>query len=471
MDISSVKELVEAKGYTETIAGYLEKIERTEPKVNAFITVANENAMRRAEQLDRQKGTEDLPLAGIPIAIKDNISTKGIETTCASNILKGYIPPFSATVIERLKAAGAIIVGKTNMDEFGMGTTCEHSIIGPTKNPHDSTRVTGGSSGGSAAAVASNEVPIALGSDTGGSIRCPASFCGCVGLKPTYGAVSRYGLIAYANSLEQIGPLATTVRDTALLFNIIRGGDERDSTSVSTSHVPTKTNTPKVVGIPAGILSESREEKYGEVESKVVDALKDSLDRFEDAGIKWKEVELFSMRHALAAYYIIAMCEASSNLARFDGMRYGLRTEDTTWDDTFARVRGEGFGDEVKRRVVLGTFALSEGYHEKYYLRALKVRTLVKESFEHAFSGAAGVDAIVMPSMPSEAFKIGEMTDPLKMYAADVFTCPVNLAGLPSISVPSPVKGRKGLPLGVQLIGAPFHEETLFSLASAGGWE
>ncbi|MHC1597271.1 MAG: Asp-tRNA(Asn)/Glu-tRNA(Gln) amidotransferase subunit GatA [Methermicoccaceae archaeon] len=464
MHISDAAELARQEGCVEAVSRCLEKIEKG--GLNDFITISKESALSRAEELDRDEDAwAGKPLAGVPVAVKDNISTRGIRTTCASKILEGYVPPFDATVVHRLREAGAIIVGKTNMDEFGMGSTCENSFIGPCKNPHDHLRVAGGSSGGSAAAVAGGEVPVALGSDTGGSIRCPAAFCGCVGLKPTYGAVSRYGLVAYANSLEQIGPMASTVRDTAVLFDVIAGYDRRDSTSMQSEPIIPKLKQDvrgMVVGIPKEFYPEGLDED-------VERAAWDGIHSLEEAGVEYREVSLPNVEHALPAYYLIAMSEASSNLARFDGLRYGLRTQDTSWHDTFSRVRGEGFGTEVKRRIILGTYALSKGYHDRYYLKALKVRTLVMRDFERALSE---VDALITPTMPYPAPLIGEkMDDPLSMYLSDVFTVPINLAGVPSLSVPARVRGKGKMPLGVQLTGRMFDEATLVSLALAGGWE
>ncbi|RLG22828.1 Asp-tRNA(Asn)/Glu-tRNA(Gln) amidotransferase GatCAB subunit A, partial [Methanosarcinales archaeon] len=414
--IGEVRKSIESDGCVEVVHRVLDDIEKS--PLNDFITVAREQALSVAEQIERNwKEWCDKPLAGIPIAIKDNISTRGIETTCASRILRGYVPPFDATVVERLKNAGAIIVGKTNMDEFGMGTTCEYSFIGPTKNPHDLTRVAGGSSGGSAATVASGEVPVSLGSDTGGSIRCPASFCGCIGLKPTYGAVSRYGLVAYANSLEQIGPLSNTISDLALVFDVIAGWDRRDSTTVNVQ-MNLKERIESVEGrrIALGIPKE-----LSIPDERVQKVLWSVIHSFEESGVDYREVSLPHIEYSLPSYYIIAMSEASSNLARFDGMRYGLRTEDTVWYETFSNVRGMGFGEEVKRRIVLGTFALSKGYQDRYYLKALKVRRVVKMEFERVLNE---VDAIITPTMPCQAFRIGEIKDPLTMYLADVFTVP-----------------------------------------------
>jgi len=396
-------------------------------------------------------------LAGVPIAIKDNMSTTGILTTCASHILDGYIPPYDATVVERLYAEGAIVIGKTNMDEFAMGTSTESSYYGPTKNPHNPDCVPGGSSGGSAATVAAGEVAISLGSDTGGSVRCPASFCGVVGLKPTYGAVSRYGLISYANSLEQIGPIASTVADVAFLHSIIAGYDPKDSTSVEVdTEIGIDCNVAGLtIGVPAQYFGEG-------IDPAVESAVWDGIHHLEDEGATYSEVDMPHTDYALAAYYIIAMSEASSNLARFDGMRYGLRTEDKDWSTTYSEVRALGFGAEVKRRIILGTFSLSTGYHDKYYLKALQVRTLVKQDFDLAFKD---VDVLIAPTMPMPAFRIGELVDPLSQYLADVNTVPINLAGVPSVSVPC--GSTQGLPIGMQIIGRYFGEPRILGVAAA----
>lgn len=452
--VNELRERIHASSSEEIVAEYLERISKS--KLNAFISTASESALSRAKEID----TNDIEgqLAGIPVAIKDNISTKGIQTTCASNILKGYIPPYDAHVIERLKDAGAVIIGKTNMDEFAMGTSTETSFYGATKNPWDLERVPGGSSGGSAAAVAGGEVPLALGSDTGGSVRCPASFCGVVGLKPTYGVISRYGLIAYANSLEQIGPLATSVRDVATLFDVVAGYDRRDSTSVDKEVNYSSSLENDVKGLRIGVP----EEYFGEgTDEKVEKAVRDAINALEELGAKSVTVKMPHTKYALAAYYIIAMSEASSNLARFDGMRYGLRTGDSDWHTTFSQVRATGFGDEVKRRILLGTYALSAGYHDKYYLKALRVRTLIKQDFERAFKD---VDVLITPTMPYPAFRLGEkIDDPLSLYLADVDTVPINLAGVPSISVPCGFSD--GLPIGMQIIGKHFDEATILRAA------
>jgi aspartyl-tRNA(Asn)/glutamyl-tRNA(Gln) amidotransferase subunit A len=440
----------------EYLRGLFDKIERS--KLNAFTALAKDEALGQAAQFDQRpwKGL----LAGVPVAIKECISTKGIQTTCSSRILSGYIPPYDAHVVERLKAEGAIIMGKVNMDEFAMGTSTETSCFGSTRNPWDLEAVPGGSSGGSAAAVAGGEAPCSLGSDTGGSVRCPASFCGIVGLKPTYGLVSRYGLVAYANSLEQIGPLTNTVEDTALLMEIISGKDWRDSTSAEKGSY--------LAGLKDGIQGMKigiPKEYFGEgVDQRVEKAVWDAISVLESLGGSWKEVSLPHTRYALAAYYVIAMSEASSNLARFDGLRYGLREgEDADWHTTFSDIRSKGFGAEVKRRILLGTYALSAGYYGRYYLKALKVRTLIKEDFLKAFKE---VDVLASPTMPMPAFKIGEkIDDPLSLYMADVFTVPINLAGVPAISVPCGFAGH--LPIGLQLIGKHFDEAMVLRAAHA----
>jgi aspartyl-tRNA(Asn)/glutamyl-tRNA(Gln) amidotransferase subunit A len=454
--LTKLKQQLSSGSAEEYLRGLFDKIESS--KLNAFTALAKEEALGQAAQFDRQPW-EGL-LAGIPVAIKECISTKGIQTTCSSRILQGYIPPYDAHVVERLEAEGAIIMGKVNMDEFAMGTSTETSCFGPTRNPWDLDAVPGGSSGGSAAAVAGGEAPCSLGSDTGGSVRCPASFCGIVGLKPTYGLVSRYGLVAYANSLEQIGPLTNTVEDTALLMEIIAGKDWRDSTSAEKGSYLAGLKD-GIQGLKIGIPKEY----FGEgVDQKVEKAVWDAISILESLGAAWKEVSLPHTRYALAAYYVIAMSEASSNLARFDGLRYGLREgEDADWHTTFSEIRSKGFGPEVKRRILLGTYALSAGYYGRYYLKALKVRTLIKEDFLKAFQE---VDILASPTMPIPAFKIGEkIDDPLSLYMADVFTVPINLAGVPAISVPCGFAGH--LPIGLQLIGKHFDETTVLRAAHA----
>lgn len=444
MRVTEWREKVETQGCYDAISEMLERIEKS--KLNAYITVCRDEALKMAEKYDR--GELKGRLAGIPVAVKDNISTKGILTTCASKMLSNYKPVFDAHVVERLKAEGAIIIGKANMDEFAMGTTTETSYYGVVRNPYDLDRVAGGSSGGSAAVIAADEAVLSLGSDTGGSIRCPASFCGIYGLKPTYGLVSRYGLIPYANSLEQIGPMADCIDDLALLLEVIAGKDRRDSTNS---------------GKEFKFVPEDRKLKVGVIAE--MGGNEDVMKRFSEAVevIREKheveEVSMPSFKYALAAYYIIAMSEASSNLARYDGVRYGYALEKLdSWRRYFSKVRAEGFGDEVKRRIMLGSYALSAGYYGKYYLKAQKVRTLVIRDFKKAFEE---FDVLISPTMPSLPFKIGELADPLTMYKADVNTVPINLAGLPALSVP--IGFEKGLPVGLQVIGNYFSENTLLN--------
>ncbi|MFC4437561.1 MULTISPECIES: Asp-tRNA(Asn)/Glu-tRNA(Gln) amidotransferase subunit GatA [Natrialbaceae] len=411
------------------------------------------------EEID---GDDDGPLAGTTVAIKDNISTEGVRTTCGSRMLEEYVPPYDATVVSRLKEAGATIVGKANMDEFGMGTTNETSYFGPTDNPAAPGRVPGGSSGGSAAAVAAGEADVALGTDTGGSIRCPAAFCGVVGIKPTYGLVSRYGLVAYGNSLEQIGPFGETVEDAAELLDAIAGSDERDATTHpegdDSSYADAATG--EVDGLSIGVPTELLEG----ADEGVVETFWDAIADLEEQGAEYHEVSLPSVEHAVEAYYVIAMSEASSNLARFDGVRYGHDADvEGNWNETFSQARKEGFGDEVKRRILLGTYALSAGYHDKYYKKAQDARAWVKQDFDEALSEA---DVLASPTMPVPPFELGEsLDDPLQMYLADANTVPVNLADLPAISVPA--GETDGLPVGLQLIGPAFGEEQLIRAGSA----
>jgi len=446
MRIAEWRRIVEDQGCFNAVSELLEKIERS--KLNAYITVCYDLALKKAEEYD--KGRLKGRLAGIPVAIKDNITTKGIRTTCASRMLENYIPVFDAHVVERLKAEGAIIVGKTNMDEFAMGTTTETSYFGVVRNPFDITRVAGGSSGGSGAAVAADECVLALGSDTGGSIRCPASFCGVYGLKPTYGLVSRYGLIPYANSLEQIGPMASCIEDLALLLEVISSPDPRDSTNAQRKY----TFREEKRDYRLAIISEmgGNEEVMTKFE-EIVHTLSNDYEV--------KEIKMPSLKYALAAYYVIAMSEASSNLARYDGVRYGFFLDSLdSWRKYFSRVRALGFGTEVKRRIMLGSYALSAGYYGKYYLKALKVRTIIIEEFKRVFQK---YDILLSPTMPALPFKIGELADPLTMYKMDVNTVPINLAGVPALSVP--VGFIKGLPVGIQLIGDYFTENVLLNFA------
>lgn len=397
-------------------------------------------------------------LSGIPVAVKDNISTAGIQTTCASRILEGYVPPYDAHVVSLLKKEGAAIVGKTNMDEFGMGTSTEHSAYGPTLNPHDKERVPGGSSGGSAAAIASGMVPMALGSDTGGSIRCPASFCGVVGLKPTYGRVSRYGLIAYSNSLEQIGPMARTVREVSEMMSVISSYDPHDSTSFDRpfAHEPLEDINGVRIGVP--------EEFFGEgIDRGVADSVREAISVLESLGAEAIPCSLHGMQYALAAYYVICTSEASSNLARFDGVRYGPKVgTKRQWHEEFRDERGKLFGSEVQRRIMLGTFALSAGYYGRYYAKARAAKEHIRNDFLRLFRD---VDIIAGPTMPTTAFRIGEKSDPLSMYKSDILTVPANLAGVPAISVPC---GRvEGMPVGLQLMGRHFEDERVIDLAFA----
>jgi aspartyl-tRNA(Asn)/glutamyl-tRNA(Gln) amidotransferase subunit A len=453
MSVAQVKEKILESSAEEVVAGYLDIIEKS--KINGYITVS-EKALSEAQKIDREGHAGSL--AGVPIAIKDNISVIGMQSTCGSKILEGYVPPFNAHVIEKLLAAGAVILGKTNMDEFAMGSSTETSCYGPAANPWDLERVPGGSSGGSAAVVAAGEAPFALGSDTGGSVRCPAAFCGVVGLKPTYGAVSRYGVVAYANSLEQVGPLANNVTDIAVLMDVIAGYDHRDSTSMDRKTSYQEAIRDDVKGLKIGVPKEF----FGEgINPEVEKAVWNAISSYEELGASWEEVSMPHIKYALASYYIIAMSEASSNLARFDGTCYGLREKGENWHAMVSKTRAKGFGTEVKRRILLGTYALSAGYHDRYYLKALKVRTLVKQDFDRALSK---VDVLMAPTMPNPAFKKGEkIEDPLTLYLSDVNTCPINLAGVPSISVPCGFSD--GLPIGLQIMGKPFDEPAVLRAA------
>lgn len=448
----------------EVVSSYLQRIEDVEPKVKAFITITADLAMERARELEESlmKGEDVGVLAGVPIAIKDNICTRGIPTTCASRILENFVPPYDATVVKLLKEAGAIIIGKTNMDEFAMGSSTENSAFFPTHNPYDLERVPGGSSGGSAAAVSARETPLALGSDTGGSIRQPASFCGIVGFKPTYGRVSRYGLVAFASSLDQIGPLTATVEDCILLFSVIGRHDPMDSTSAPLPTPPLEEMlVPEVKGIRIGLI----QELFGEgIEEEVREKVLKAVQYLEEAGASVEWVSLPHLSYALPCYYIIAPSEASSNLARYDGVKYGLRIPGEGILQMYMETRDKGFGPEVKRRIMLGTYALSAGYYDAYYLKALKVRSLIKRDFDKAFER---FDILISPTSPIPPFKIGEkIDDPLKMYMADICTIPVNLAALPALSIPAGLDSQ-GLPVGLQMIGKPFEEPTLLRSALA----
>jgi aspartyl-tRNA(Asn)/glutamyl-tRNA(Gln) amidotransferase subunit A len=446
----------------------LERIQALEPKLHSFLCVTAERALEQARAVDAKiaAGEEIGTLAGIPIGIKDNICTKGIRTTCASRILENFVPPYESTVTQKLLEADAVIVGKTNLDEFAMGGSTETSAFGMTGNPWDTSRVPGGSSGGSAAAVAAEECVVSLGSDTGGSIRQPASFCGVVGMKPTYGLVSRYGLVAFASSLDQIGPFGRTVEDAAILLNAIAAYDPKDSTSLKVQ-IPNYAASLKPDLKPRGQLRIGIiQETFGEgLDSQVEQAIKQALEQLQDLGAEIHVISCPRFRYGLPSYYIIAPSEASANLARYDGVKYGYRaSEADNLMEMYTRTRASGFGAEVKRRIMVGTYALSAGYYDAYYLKAQKVRTLIKEDFEKAFEL---VDVLACPTAPTTAFKAGEKTsDPLSMYLVDLMTIPVNLAGLPGISVPCGFDD-KGLPIGLQLIGKPLREDQLFQVAYA----
>jgi aspartyl-tRNA(Asn)/glutamyl-tRNA(Gln) amidotransferase subunit A len=445
-------------GCVELIKDIYSRIDAVEGKISAFNCLTKETALKKAKELD-DKGFNG-ELSGVPIALKDNICTDGVKTTCSSKILKDFIPPYNATVVELLQNEGMIAVGKTNLDEFAMGSSTENSAFKTTKNPWDTQRVPGGSSGGSAAAVAADEAPLALGSDTGGSIRQPASFCGVVGLKPTYGRVSRYGLIAFASSLDQIGPLTKDVTDAALLMNVIAKYDRRDSTSADVETPDYKKSLIKDV---KGLKIALPKELMGEgIEENTKKAVLEALKVYEKMGAKFKEISLPSLKFALATYYIIAPAEASSNLSRYDGVHYGHRSEkQNDLMDMYLNTRKEGFGPEVKRRIIIGTYALSSGYYDAYYLKAQKVRTLIKQDFDDTFKD---FDVIMSPTTPSPAFKVGEkVSDPLSMYLSDIATIPINLAGIPAISIPCGFDND--LPVGLQIMGKAFDEETLFRVA------
>ncbi len=445
----------------------LDRIEMVDPTVHAFLKVDAADALAQADAADARRaqlgGAPVPPLLGIPIGIKDVIAVKGHTLTCASKILGDYVSPYDATVIEKLRAAGAVILGRLNMDEFAMGSSTENSAFVTTRNPWDPSRIPGGSSGGSAAAVAAMELPATLGSDTGGSIRQPAALCGCVGLKPTYGLVSRYGLVAFASSLDQIGPFTRDVRDSARLMNVLCGHDQRDSTSIP-QPVPDyeKALGGNLKGMRIGL---AREFMVGGLDPEVKAAVDAAVTQLKSLGAEIVEVSLPHSEYGVAVYYIIATAEASANLARFDGVRYCDRVDGADPIQMYERTRGQGFGPEVKRRIILGTYVLSSGYYDAYYLRAQKVRTLIRQDFLNAFET---VDAIVSPTTPTAAFKAGEKTsDPLQMYLSDIFTISCNLAGIPGISIPCGFTQSPKLPIGLQLLGKPFGEETLLKIAYA----
>lgn len=448
----------------ELTRALLERICQAEPKVHAFITICGKEAMEQAKEADRRfRDGKTASLTGIPIALKDVICTKGIRTTCGSRILENFVPPFDATVVEKLKHQGAVFLGKTNMDEFAMGSSTEHSAFGPTRNPWDLERIPGGSSGGSAAAVAAHECLGALGSDTGGSIRQPASCCGIVGLKPTYGRVSRFGLVAFASSLDQIGPMTKDVRDCAILLEAIAGHDPRDSTSIPAGVPQYEANLEaELKGMKVGYLEVSGE---GGVDREVAEAMGKILNVLENLGMELIPVRLPHMPYALPSYYLVAPAEASSNLARYDGVKYGLRCgEEEGLMEMYVCTRSTGFGSEVKRRIMLGTYALSAGYYDAYYRKACQIRTLLVRDFREAF---AQCQVIVAPTSPTTAFRLGEkLHDPIEMYLSDYFTIPVNMAGLPAISIPCGFDS-KGLPIGIQIIGDVLQEERILQVAYA----
>jgi aspartyl-tRNA(Asn)/glutamyl-tRNA(Gln) amidotransferase subunit A len=468
-DLSAIQlaELLKGKKVSsrEITESVLDRVRAREGAIHAYITVTPEAARRQADLADEKvrKGGPLSPLTGIPVAVKDNLCTKDIPTTCASKMLADYTPPYDATVVNRLRSEGMVMIGKTNMDEFAMGSSTENSALGPTMNPADPRLVAGGSSGGSAAAVAAGETVVAIGSDTGGSIRQPASFCGVVGMKPTYGRVSRYGLVSYASSLDQVGPLTRTVEDCALMLNALCGHDPLDTTS---ARVPRPDFTQSLrrdikgmrIGIPREYFVEGLDER---VKTLVLGA----VNRLSGEGALVEEVSLPHTPYAISAYYLVATAEASSNLARYDGVKYGFRSPGPLSDcmEMYRKTRSQGFGREVKRRIMLGTYVLSAGYYDAYYLKAQKARTLIKQDFDHAFGT---VDCLITPVSPILPFKPGErLGDPLQMYLVDIYTVSMNLAGLPALSIDC---GRvEGLPVGLQIIGKPFDEETVIRLAHA----
>ncbi len=446
----------------EIAESLMDRMTQRDGEINSFITRCGENLLEAAKQSDQRRisGNSLSPFDGIPVAIKDNINTEGVKTTCASKMLSNFTPPFSATVWEKLRAAGFILSGKTNMDEFAMGSSSENSFFGATLNPHDTSRVPGGSSGGSAAAVADFMSPIALGSDTGGSIRQPAAFCGVTGIKPTYGRVSRYGMVAFASSLDQIGTFGRTVNDVSKSLEIIAGHDKRDSTSVPREvDFQTENLTGEIKGVKVGVPKEY----FTGISEEIKTAVQSKIKELEDGGAEIIPIKLKYTEYAIPIYYLIATAEASSNLARYDGVRYGYRSEKTKdLASLYTASRSEGFGKEVKRRIMLGTYALSSGYYDAYYLQALKGRTLIIEDFKQAF---AQVDAIVTSTTTTTAFKLGEMVnDPLQMYMSDILTISANLAGIPAMSLPIGRDSKK-LPMGLQIMGNHFEEEKILNIA------
>ena len=465
LTVHELKEKLAKKEITvqEVTKAYVDRINDKEKDVGAFVTTLCDEALEEARSIQEKINAGEIKgeLAGIPIGIKDNMCTKGIKTTCSSKMLENFVSPYDATVVEKLKEQHMIDLGKLNMDEFAMGASTEYSAFHVTRNPWNLNTVPGGSSGGSAAAVAANLVPWALGSDTGGSIRQPAAFCGVVGLKPTYGLVSRYGLVAFASSLDQIGPITKDVEDAAMLLNVITGHDERDTTSENREKIDyTKCLKNDVKGLKIGVPKEF----FGEgINEEVKAKLKEAIEKYKEMGAEVEEFSLDIANYALATYYIIACAEASSNLGRFDGIRYGYRTENfTNLKEIYKNSRSEGFGDEVKRRIILGTYVLSSGYYDAYYKKAQQVRTLVRKEFDKAFEK---YDVLLTPTSPTVAFEIGtRSSNPLEMYLADICTVSINIAGLPGISVPCGVDSN-GMPVGMQLIGNRFDEEKILNAA------
>ena len=463
-----IRDGIKSKKFTaeDVISSLFERIEKVEPKVDAYITLSKKEAFKKAKEVDLKikKGEPVGKFAGVPVAIKDNICTDGIKTTCASKMLEDFIPPYDATIVKKLKKEDAVIIGKTNMDEFAMGSSTENSAFKTTKNPWDLERVPGGSSGGSAAAVGSGIAPVAIGSDTGGSIRQPAAFCGVVGLKPTYGLVSRFGLIAFASSLDQIGPVGKTVEDCALTLEMIQGDDKLDSTSIKDTPFNTYMDSidKGVKGMKIGIPKEFFNEG---LDSEISDAIKKSIEIFKKLGAQVEEISLPITKEGLSAYYIISSAEASSNLARFDGIRYGYRPKNfESVDDLMEESRTEAFGSEVKRRIMLGTYALSSGYYDAYYKRALKLKKLIREQFIDTFKN---FDIILSPVSPVLPFKLGERkASPLQMYLADIYTVNINLAGIPGLSMPCAFS-KEGLPIGIQILGPHLGEDKIFRASYA----
>ncbi len=469
LTLSKISELLTSGEITsfELCSLYLDRIKKIEPKIQAFLKVDEKEILRQAYASDKRR-TEGKQLSrfdGVPISLKDVINAKDEQCSCGSKILEPYNSIYDATVTQRLRNKGFVFLGRNNMDEFAMGSSCENSAYYPTKNPWDVTRVPGGSSGGSAAAVSAGEVPASLGSDTGGSVRQPSAFCGVVGMKPTYGRVSRYGLVAYASSLDQIGPITRNVKDSAILLDIISGDDSKDSTTLPDSEISFE-NIVNAAGSDLNGISIGLPKEYFEVDGldkEIKSSVVKTIEKLKSLGAKIVDVSLPHTKYAIAAYYVIATAEASANLARFDGVRYGKRAEEySDLNELYSLTRGEGFGEEVKRRILLGTFVLSSGYYDAYYLKAQKVRTLVRNDFDEAFKKC---DVIFSPVSPTSAFKIGGITEPVQMYLADIYTVSVNLAGICAISVPSDILQSANLPVGVQFLGPVYGEDKILKVA------